>query len=232
MEEVPKPRLCHIVKWDHFDGYGFNLHAEKAKPGQYIGKVDEGSPADKAGLKEGDKIVEVNGVNINHENHKQVVQRIKASPTETRLLVVDPRCEVYHRENSIIVKGTLPYVLHLSSEEDADDVDEIIDTTEQQLVNGERDSPSPVNTPEEREENLTPDRCPTPELEKRHSKVGREESGDMRHSVHSDSTKSNRSSLCSDKVNYILLYSLAFVCLSLLAFALYLLPFSRYHLVV
>lgn len=40
-------------------GYGFNLHSEKSKPGQYIRAVDEDSPADKAGLKPQDKIVQV-----------------------------------------------------------------------------------------------------------------------------------------------------------------------------
>ena len=85
----PAPRLCHLKKWSHFDGYGFNLHAEKNKPGQFIGKIDANSPAEAAGLREGDRIVEVNGENINLENHKQVVQRIKAVAGETRLLVVD-----------------------------------------------------------------------------------------------------------------------------------------------
>ena len=62
-----------------------NLHAEKSRPGQFIGKVDENSPAEIAGLREGDRIVEVNGINISQENHKQVVQRIKAVPNETIL---------------------------------------------------------------------------------------------------------------------------------------------------
>jgi hypothetical protein len=30
-------RLCHVVKRKDFDGYGFNLHAEKGRPGQFIG---------------------------------------------------------------------------------------------------------------------------------------------------------------------------------------------------
>ena len=34
-----------------FDGYGFNLHSDKNRVGQFIGKVDEGSPAEAAGLK-------------------------------------------------------------------------------------------------------------------------------------------------------------------------------------
>ncbi|CAD7094228.1 unnamed protein product [Hermetia illucens] len=87
-------RLCHMVKRPDFDGYGFNLHSEKGKPGQYIGKVDEKSPAEHSGLRQGDRIIEVNGVNIGSESHKQVVQRIKAIENEVRLLVIDPEVEV------------------------------------------------------------------------------------------------------------------------------------------
>lgn len=86
----PKARLCHIEKVDNFDGYGFNLHAEKGKPGQYIGKVDEGSPAEAAGLKQGDRILEVNGESIADKTHKQVVEIIKQNTNETKLLVIDP----------------------------------------------------------------------------------------------------------------------------------------------
>lgn len=88
------PRLCHVIKVENFDGYGFNLHAEKGKPGQYIGKVDEGSPAELAGLRQGDRIIEVNAVNIGRETHKEVVQRIKAIANEVQLLVVDPTVPV------------------------------------------------------------------------------------------------------------------------------------------
>lgn len=109
------PRLCHIVKWAHFDGYGFNLHAEKGKPGQIIGKVDEGSPAEAAGLREGDRIVEVNGVNIANENHKQVVQRIKAVDDETKLLVVDAEADKYLKAHDIVIKSNLPSVVHLKT---------------------------------------------------------------------------------------------------------------------
>uniref|UniRef100_A0AAG5DJW9 PDZ domain-containing protein n=1 Tax=Anopheles atroparvus TaxID=41427 RepID=A0AAG5DJW9_ANOAO len=86
-------RLCHVVKRPDFDGYGFNLHAEKGRPGQYIGKVDDASPAEGAGLRQGDRIIEVNGTNITTETHKKVVELIKAVPNETRLLVIDPRAD-------------------------------------------------------------------------------------------------------------------------------------------
>ena len=70
--DAPAPRLCHVVKRPDFEGFGFNLFAGKVKQGQFIGKVDPGSPAEEAGLKPGDRIIEVNGVHIGNENHKQV----------------------------------------------------------------------------------------------------------------------------------------------------------------
>ncbi|XP_031774571.1 Na(+)/H(+) exchange regulatory cofactor NHE-RF1 [Apis florea] len=109
-DKIPCARLCHIVKWDDFDGYGFNLHAEKGKNGQFIGKVDDGSPSQAAGLRQGDRIIEVNEINIANETHKQVVERIKAFPNETKLLVVDQEADEYFRANNIVIKGTMANV--------------------------------------------------------------------------------------------------------------------------
>lgn len=92
--EDSKPHLCHVIKCKDFDGYGFNLHAEKGKPGHYIGKVDENSPAEKAGLKEGYRIISVNDSNISEENHKQVVHRIKSLSNEVRLIVIETNVEL------------------------------------------------------------------------------------------------------------------------------------------
>lgn len=89
-QHIQAARLCNVMKWDNFDGYGFNLHAEKGKPGQFIGKVDDGSPAESAGLRQGDKILEVNGIPIGDKTHKQVVELIKSRPNDTTMLVVDP----------------------------------------------------------------------------------------------------------------------------------------------
>ena len=114
-EDAPQPRLCHLIKWPHFDGYGFNLHAEKAKSGQYIGKVDDDSPAQAAGLREGDRIIEVNMVNISNENHRQVVERIKSNPNETKLLVVDEAADRWYKERKLVVKNSQPNVIHLNT---------------------------------------------------------------------------------------------------------------------
>ncbi|XP_014784281.1 Na(+)/H(+) exchange regulatory cofactor NHE-RF3 [Octopus bimaculoides] len=106
------PRLCHLIKWKDFNGYGFNLHAEKGKAGQFIGKVDEGSPAEAAFLYQGDRIIEVNGVNIGNENHQQVVQRIKAGGEETRLLVVDTETDIHFKTQKTVVRGEMPEVAY------------------------------------------------------------------------------------------------------------------------
>lgn len=114
--EQYRPRLCHVVKWPDFQGYGFNLHAEKGKAGQYIGQVDENSPAEAAGLRSGDRIIEVNDVNIGNENHQQVVTRIKAGGDETRLLVVDTDADNWYKVEKRIVRGDLPEVRYISAQ--------------------------------------------------------------------------------------------------------------------
>merc|ERR1711936_1415218 len=120
--EPPRPRLCHLRKWAHFQGYGFNLHTDRNKESQLVGNVDTGSPAEAAGVKKGDKIIEVNGTNISNENHTQVVGRIKAGGSETRILVADKECVEWHVEHKQTISSSLPYVIHLSSQRSASPV--------------------------------------------------------------------------------------------------------------
>ncbi|XP_067859568.1 Na(+)/H(+) exchange regulatory cofactor NHE-RF2 [Heptranchias perlo] len=94
-----KPRLCQMIKGEN--GYGFHLHGEKGKTGQYIRKVEPGSPAEASGLCAGDRVVEVNGDNVEKETHHQVVQRIKALENETRLLVVNKETDEYLRNQRL-----------------------------------------------------------------------------------------------------------------------------------
>uniref|UniRef100_A0A8C8S9R9 Na(+)/H(+) exchange regulatory cofactor NHE-RF n=1 Tax=Pelusios castaneus TaxID=367368 RepID=A0A8C8S9R9_9SAUR len=105
------PRLCHLKKGPN--GYGFNLHSEKSRPGQFIRSVDPDSPASKAGLRPQDKLVEVNGINVEGMKHSEVVSNIKSKETEARLLVVDPETDEYFKKLGIIpteehIKGGVP----------------------------------------------------------------------------------------------------------------------------
>lgn len=160
-EQENKPRLCHLVKWPDniFQGYGFNLHAEKGKAGQYIGKVDEGSPSEAAGLKDGDRIVEVNGVNIGNENHQQVVTRIKAGGDEVKLLVVDQETDRIYKENKQVVKSDLPEVVYLTSKRPRPDEQDNTDEPEASprvSVNGDDDRKSEKSERSEKSDHSEP----------------------------------------------------------------------------
>lgn len=93
MENELRPRLCFLTKGER--GYGFHLHGERNKGGQFIRKVEPGSSADLAGLRPGDRVVEVNGQNVENESHHQVVNRIREVDYRTRLLVVDRATDEY-----------------------------------------------------------------------------------------------------------------------------------------
>ncbi len=102
--------------WPHFNGFGFNLHAEKGKQGQFIGKVDEDSPSEAAGLRKGDRIIEVNDVSVVEESHSEVVSRIKTVPNVVRMLVIDPNGEQWYKDRGITIQGDMPNVIVGESE--------------------------------------------------------------------------------------------------------------------
>ncbi|KAM8845294.1 Na(+)/H(+) exchange regulatory cofactor NHE-RF2 isoform 2-T3 [Spinachia spinachia] len=100
------PRLCHLTRSGA--GYGFNLHSDRSRPGQYIRSLDPGSPADHAGLRPQDRLVEVNGVNIEGMRHAEVVAFIKKGGDATWLLVVDPETDAEFKR-----RGIVPAVSHV-----------------------------------------------------------------------------------------------------------------------
>lgn len=114
-EAAPVPRLCRIRKRADYSGYGFNLQSSETRSGQFIGKVEEGSPARSAGLREGDRIIEVNGVNVISESHQEVVARIRSQEDETTFLVVDEETEEFYRKKNIDVNSSMPQVLRLET---------------------------------------------------------------------------------------------------------------------
>ncbi|NWJ06595.1 NHRF3 protein, partial [Crypturellus undulatus] len=84
-QKVDKPRICKMVKGPN--GFGFNLNMIKNKPGLFINEVQNGGPADIAGLKDNDFLIEVNGVNVMDEPYQHVVKRVKDSGDKVTLMV-------------------------------------------------------------------------------------------------------------------------------------------------
>ncbi|NXS53321.1 NHRF1 protein, partial [Brachypteracias leptosomus] len=95
----PAARLCRLERGP--DGYGFHLHGEKGKPGQFIRLVEAGSPAERSGLRAGDRLLEVDGENVERESHQQVVERIRAAAGTVSLLVVDSVADEQRRSGSV-----------------------------------------------------------------------------------------------------------------------------------
>lgn len=93
------PRMVRIVKSE--SGYGFNVRGQVSEGGQlrsingelyaplqHVSAVLPGGAADRAGIVKGDRILEVNGVNVEGATHKQVVDLIRAGEKELVLAVL------------------------------------------------------------------------------------------------------------------------------------------------
>ncbi|XP_016085005.1 Na(+)/H(+) exchange regulatory cofactor NHE-RF1-like [Sinocyclocheilus grahami] len=91
-----RPRLCVIEKGPN--GFGFNLHSEKSRSGQFIRAIDDDSPAQRSGLRPKDRIIQVNGVSVEGKQHAEVVAAIKAGGDNTSLLVVDQDTDAFFKK--------------------------------------------------------------------------------------------------------------------------------------
>ena len=103
--------------WPDFKGYGFNLQAEQGRSGHFIGHVDAASPAEAAGLRGGDHIVEVNDANVQLETHTQVVGHIREQPNVVRLLAIEPEGEEYYKSRGITITSGMSNVIVGDAEE-------------------------------------------------------------------------------------------------------------------
>ncbi len=120
-------RLCHLKKKSSDKEYGFNLMSRKDELCQYIGIVDSDTPAKKTGLQNGDRIIEVNNVNISGYNIEKIVKLIRSGlvhedkkfPDDLLLLVVDKHTDEYYRNMNLPLRNdekNLP-VTYCSSED-------------------------------------------------------------------------------------------------------------------
>ncbi|VDD95508.1 unnamed protein product [Enterobius vermicularis] len=95
----PQPHHVTIIKSE--TGFGFNvkgqigeggqlksINGELYAPLQHVSAVLKNGAAEKAGLMKGDRILQVNGVNVEGATHKQVVQLIKDGGDRLSLVVI------------------------------------------------------------------------------------------------------------------------------------------------
>lgn len=92
-------------------GYGFNVHAERYRVGHYVGSVVPGSPAEQAGLRPGDRVVEVDGRNVETESYSEFVEtmsaKMKAGDRRLTVLVVDEKTDQYFKDHGVRLSADL-----------------------------------------------------------------------------------------------------------------------------
>ncbi|XP_037357225.1 Na(+)/H(+) exchange regulatory cofactor NHE-RF3 isoform X1 [Talpa occidentalis] len=82
------PRACKLSKQEG-QSYGFFLRIEKDTDGHLVRLVEKNSPAEQAGLQDGDRVLRINGVFVDKEEHMQVVDLFRKSGNSVTLLVLD-----------------------------------------------------------------------------------------------------------------------------------------------
>ncbi|XP_075993765.1 Na(+)/H(+) exchange regulatory cofactor NHE-RF3-like isoform X2 [Genypterus blacodes] len=100
----------HLVKGP--DGYGFLLRQEKLLLTQphVLREVDAGSPAEAAGMEDGDLLLAVNGEPVETMEHEDIVQKIRRSGDEVSFVTMSMQARVFYRE-----LGISPLLFHEES---------------------------------------------------------------------------------------------------------------------
>ena len=96
-----KPRLVTLIK---DQTYGFYLTDEE---GHYLRNIVEGEAADLAGIKAGDRIVEINGTNVEGSSHAEVVNMIRESEEKVSFLIVDEETDAHFKAKNILITSAL-----------------------------------------------------------------------------------------------------------------------------
>ncbi|KAL3200018.1 hypothetical protein MRX96_043651 [Rhipicephalus microplus] len=103
-------RLCKLVHRPDFDGYGFDMLVDEECQLATVTAVEKGGPADAGGLRAKDCIVQVNGESVIGASQRDVVDRIKSSSDEVRLLVTNKETAALYKERGISFSSDKPSV--------------------------------------------------------------------------------------------------------------------------
>nr|XP_020468066.1 Na(+)/H(+) exchange regulatory cofactor NHE-RF3-like [Monopterus albus] len=83
-----RPRVC-VLKLEEGESYGFSLQIERGCQGHIIRNVVSGGVAERSGLQDGDRLLEVNNCYVADVPHTQVARNIRLSGHQLCLLVLD-----------------------------------------------------------------------------------------------------------------------------------------------
>jgi len=90
---------------------------------QRVGRVARRSPADAAGLRVSDRIVEMNGLNVETDSHYELMRKLAAAGCTLTLLVVDPHSDQFLHDLDLPFYSTQPFVEHGPVAQDSVDTD-------------------------------------------------------------------------------------------------------------
>jgi C-terminal processing protease CtpA/Prc len=114
-EMQPSLRLCDVARPS--DGpCGFHLTRTAWDPYPWVSGVENGSPAETAGLQAGDCVLEVNGEDVLGQRIGEIASRVRARADRVTLLLwnagSDPQCSPEVRYNKI--KVYVHFLLYLA----------------------------------------------------------------------------------------------------------------------
>ncbi|XP_068036673.1 Na(+)/H(+) exchange regulatory cofactor NHE-RF3 isoform X1 [Anomalospiza imberbis] len=90
---APQPRLCYLVKEE--TGYGFSLKSTEGQKGLFIVELSSQGAAAKAGVQNNDRLIEINGKNVENDTHEEVVEKVKKSENHVMFLLSNEETDRY-----------------------------------------------------------------------------------------------------------------------------------------
>ncbi|XP_069058727.1 Na(+)/H(+) exchange regulatory cofactor NHE-RF3 [Pleurodeles waltl] len=100
-----KPRICYLVK--NKKGYGFSLKTTQGQKGLFLTALAPEGVALKAGVKDNDRLIEVNGDNVENATHDEVAAKVKQSGDTVVFLVIDKDSYKFYNDSKISLKGEM-----------------------------------------------------------------------------------------------------------------------------
>uniref|UniRef100_A0A8B9F3C6 PDZ domain containing 1 n=1 Tax=Amazona collaria TaxID=241587 RepID=A0A8B9F3C6_9PSIT len=98
---VPQPRLCYLVKEEK--GYGFSLKTTEGQKGFFIIELSSQGAAAKAGVQNNDRLIEINGKNVENDTHEEVVEKVKKSENHVMFLLSNEETDHYYKSQKMVL---------------------------------------------------------------------------------------------------------------------------------